>query len=64
MDNVDDSGRQFQFYVWVITNMIILIYLGLICVYIKRFRRDEISPDVRFIYIDNFRRQEFTLRNM
>jgi hypothetical protein len=41
-----EANREIQNYVWMITNLIVIIFLAYVCYYIKRFRRDEISPDV------------------
>jgi hypothetical protein len=41
-----EKNRMIQNYVWLITNLIIIIFLGYVYWYIKKFRRDEISPDV------------------
>lgn len=41
-----EANRKIQNYVWIITNLIVILFLGYVYMYIKKFRRDEISPDV------------------
>jgi hypothetical protein len=41
-----EENRKIQTYVWIITNLIVMLYLGYVYMYIRKFRKDEISPDV------------------
>jgi hypothetical protein len=41
-----EENRRIQTYVWLITNLIVILFLGYVYLYIRKFRRDEISPDV------------------
>jgi hypothetical protein len=47
-----EANREIQNYVWMITNLIVILFLGYVYMYISRFRRDEISPDVWEYKID------------